>query len=223
MPDAGTSPVLETPNGDLEKLLERVQLLGTDDDRKTLTDPKVTKWDGDTPLSFQVIKSGAMQVTQTWTKLARNVGGVAALLAVIGGAVGGFFKQFDVPVATALVAGGAVILAAIALSVAMIVSADLRARSLATAARTTGRATVTGDYLQVRHPGPASSNGCCDAAEIALLVAVASRWTVKVTTKEQPNASLQITGVKRTANGLRFMATGDVLGISEIGSWSTGG
>jgi hypothetical protein len=224
MTDTDTSPVLGTTKGDLEKLLEHVQLLGTDEDRQKLDERETKKWDGETPLSFQVIKSGATQVTRTWTKWARNAGGTVALLSVIGGGVGSLVEGLDVPVATALVAGGTVLLASIALSVAMIISADLRARSVATAARTEGRAAVTTKFLDLQEePAQRRAIGSFDTAEIALLVAVASRWPVTVTTKEQPDTSLAIIGVKLTANGLRFVTATDVLGISEIRSWSTGG
>jgi hypothetical protein len=85
MVETDTSPVLGTTKGDLEKLLEHVQLLGTDEDRQKLNGKEVKKWDGETPLSFQIIKSGATQVTRTWTKWARNAGGTVGLLSVIGG------------------------------------------------------------------------------------------------------------------------------------------
>jgi hypothetical protein len=216
------SPQLGITTGDLEKLLERIQLLGNDGDRRKLGEAGTQKWDDDTPLSFQVIKSGATQVTQTWTKLARNVGGAAALLSVIGGGVAGLIGELSVPVATALVAGCAVFLAAIAVSIAVIVSADLRARSVATAARTEGRATVTTGFLHAQPSDAPSGNGSFDDGEISLLLAVATKRPVTVTTTEHPDRPAKVTGVKRTAQGLRFMTRGDVLSISEIASWSTG-
>jgi hypothetical protein len=189
------------------------------------------KWDGDTPVSFQVIKSGATELTQAWTKWARNTGGAAALLSVISGGISVFVRNLKVlvPVTCVMVAGGFALSAVIAISIAVVISADLRARAIATVARTEGRSEVTTAFLnrQVPVAGTTASsqpaNGAIAAAEAALMFAVAGRWTVLLTTKENPGSEVAVTGVSRTSTGIRFVTEKDMLSIDEIGSWSTTG
>ena len=226
------SPAVERTTEDLGELLRKIQLLGNDADRDKLTDENVKKWDGETPVSLQVIKSGTVELTKQWTKWARTIGGSAAALSVIAGAIGGFVRGLDVPVPVVctLIAAGGALAVAVALSIAMIVSADLRARAIATAARTEGRAGVASAFLGGEAPPAgdiadtapkAADNGAIDAAESALLFAIASPWTVWVTTKEHPGSSVAIIGVNRTTSGLRFITADDVLSIGEIAAWST--
>jgi hypothetical protein len=226
------SPAPGRTTEDLGELLRTIQLLGNDADRDKLNDENVKKWDGETPVSLQVIKSGTVELTKQWTKWARTVGGGAAALSLVAGGIGGFVRGLNVPVpvvCTLIAAGGAVAVA-VALSIAMIVSADLRARAIATAARTAGRADVTSAFLGGELPlangiadtaPKTADNGALDAAESALLCAIATPWTVWVTTKEHPGASVAITGVNRTTGGLRFITANDVLSIGEIAAWST--
>ncbi|MFL6142012.1 MAG: hypothetical protein ACJ72N_09140 [Labedaea sp.] len=226
------SPALPRTPEELGELLRKIQLLGNDTDRAKLTDENVKKWDGDTPVSLQVIKSGTVELTKQWTKWARTIGGGAAALSVVAGAIGGFVRGLEVPgpVVCALIATGGALAVAIVVSIAVIVSADLRARAIATVARTEGRAGVTAAFLGSRLPvadafagtAPKSAdNGATDAAESALLLAIASPWTVWVNTKEHPGSSAAIIGVNGTTRGLRFITANDVLSIDEIAAWST--
>src|SRR2546422_5499207 len=91
------SPALGSTKLDLDRLLQAVQLLGSSEDRAKLDSADAKKWDGDTPISFQVLKSGATELTQVWTKWARNAGGGAALLSIIAGGIGGVFQGNFVP------------------------------------------------------------------------------------------------------------------------------
>src|SRR5262249_29243816 len=152
------------------------------------------RWDGETPGSLQVIKSGATALTQAWTKWARKAGGAAAALSIISGGIGAFIRNLNVPVPVvfALVVGGFTLAAAIAVSVALAISADLRARGIATAASTEGKAAVATEFLRGQRSAAAqpAGDGALGTAENALLFAVASRWTVMVCTKENPGAQL---------------------------------
>ncbi|CAL9441217.1 hypothetical protein SUDANB95_02236 [Actinosynnema sp. ALI-1.44] len=210
-----TAPESEARNAAVKDLLVDTQFLGTHEERVNLKPG--APWDAETPVSFQVIKSGATAIATNSTKWARNAGGPVALLSVIAGGATAFFDGLKVHTAIActLVAGGAAILVAIAFSTAMIVSADLNARSRATAARTRGRAEITAAFLAARRDtdGKALTDG-----EAALVSALAGSWTVQVTTAEQ--AASPVNRVERTTNGLRFVTPEDRLGINEITAWS---
>lgn len=128
----------------LDKLLQSLQLVATDDDRDTAT---AKSWRDDTPASMQVIKSGALGITKNSIKWIGGVGGITGALAAISGVVTPFVGDVGEPVTVALVGSAAVILSSVAISLALFVKGDLEARGVATAARHEGRATVTAAFL----------------------------------------------------------------------------
>jgi len=106
--------------------------------------------------SMQVIKSGALSITTTWTK--RVTGAGVGLSVVLGGVATGVATLTDgltPAVGAALVGGIALVASATALALAIFVKADLDARGRATAARHAGRAEVAAAFLAATAPRPA--------------------------------------------------------------------
>ena len=138
----------------LASLLPGLQLLASDEDREASVKSK--GWASDTPPSMQVIKSGALSITTTWTK--RVTGAGVGLSVVLGGVATGVATLTDgltPAVGAALVGGIALVASATALALAIFVKADLDARGRATAARHAGRAEVAAAFLAATAPRPA--------------------------------------------------------------------
>lgn len=129
----------------LDKLLQSLQLVATDEDRDTAT---AKSWKDDTPASMQVIKSGALGITKNSIAWVGSVGGIAGASAAIAGAVKAFVGGVgSAPVTIALMGSAALILSSVAIALALFVKGDLEARGVATAARHQGRADVAAAFL----------------------------------------------------------------------------
>jgi len=105
------------------------------------TDP--TGVDAATPESHQVIKAGSLAISRTWAKI---IAGGATFTA--GGGLLSQFGNLDLALRLVIVGGVALILAAGAVAVALIITADVRCRSVASVARTESLAAVTTAFLQ---------------------------------------------------------------------------
>lgn len=118
------------------KLLQQLSVLETHDD--------ITKGTSlfTTPQSLQVVTSGALQSTKV-SGLFASVGGAGGAAAAAWGA----YQAEDLAVRATLVGAVAVILAAGLLSLSMVVSADVQARSAATVAQYRARASIAGTFL----------------------------------------------------------------------------
>lgn len=123
-------------------MLEQLGLLGSKADAQKAAS---AKWSDATPDSMQSIKAGVLGATRWFSKAVVPVGGTAG----VAGLVAGFFKGAggNTPIAVALVAGGSFVLAAVIIGLAILLYGDARARSIAAAARHTGRATVASAFL----------------------------------------------------------------------------
>lgn len=143
----GSGDTDAVPLGDL---LVALQLLATDSARSASSEN--TSWDANTPASMQVIKSGALSITQYWSKRTAAAGGATAFLSAAAAAaisvVEPFRHALGDAVTAALIATTGFLLAATGLSIALIVRADLDARGRATAARHAGRAEVAAAFLR---------------------------------------------------------------------------
>jgi len=139
------------------QLLQDLHILASDDDSKkagtaqsALTGP---------PQSVAIIEAGATAVTKGWSVAIALLGGAPALLVVFRGLWGG---EHDA-VRIAFVAGGALVLAAIAVSIGIISSGDVQARAVGSVAEYQARAEIASTFLQLsRLPQaspPPSANG----------------------------------------------------------------
>lgn len=165
---------LTQPTVGLDELLQGLALLGTDTDRNEAAN---LGWNGRTPDSMQVIKSGATGVSRWWSKTIAAAGGLVGAATTITGFIRTFATQTSEAVTVALIAGGAFVLGATAIAIALFVSGDLGARGRATAARHAARGVVTAAFLQAtaRLPVPAevvTSNGDGNAHHTQFTVTV---------------------------------------------------
>jgi hypothetical protein len=196
----------------LAEVLTALQLLATDDDRETAAaDERSRKWNGETPASLQVIKSGALAITRTGTKAVAGVGGATAALSAILAAVASALTRVGSPVVICLIASAAFVLSTTAVACAIFVSGDLRARGVATAARHAGRSEVASAFLRatVQLPRTAPPEAAPPAAPIGMqqqiLWALAafpgqihfrvrndSNWRMATGARRHPEHSVQI-------------------------------
>jgi hypothetical protein len=150
------------PTGDqavpLAQLLQGLQLLASDDDREAAARSS-GEWSAETPPSMQVIKSGALSITKTWTKRVTGAGiGVSVVLGGVGSGVAALTDGLTPAIGAALVGGIALVASATALALAIFIKADLDARGAATAARHAGRAEVAAAFLSATAPRAAPAN-----------------------------------------------------------------
>jgi hypothetical protein len=133
----------------LAQFLACLQLLAKDEDReRAATDKSVSKWSGETPASLQVIKSGALAITKTGTKVVAGAGGGAAALSAVLAVIASAVTKAGSPIVICLIASAAFVFSATAVACAIFVKGDLEARGAATAARHAGRSEVTSAFLR---------------------------------------------------------------------------
>ena len=128
----------------LDKLLQSLQLVATDEDRDIST---AKSWKAETPASMQVIKSGALGITKNSIAWVGSVGGITGASTAIAGVLTTFVGDVGEPVTIALMGSAALILSSVAIALALFVKGDLEARGVATAARHQGRADVVSAFL----------------------------------------------------------------------------
>jgi hypothetical protein len=212
----------------LNTLLQALQFLASDQDRKTAT--AATSWDADTPASMQVIKSGALQITQTGTKVIAGFGGGAALLSAVAATISGFASDVGEPITVTLIASAAVLLSSVAIALALFVKGDLEARGLATAARHRGRAEIAAMFLQTTAALPAAaapSSGPRSASlpDDFLFAAGAFPKGIRVATTEWSELvsvdAMRRTGIDRALE-LR-LHNGDWVDVGQVIKFVTGG
>lgn len=204
----------------LAQVLTALQLLATDDDRETAaTDETTKKWNGETPASLQVIKSGALSITRTGTRVVASAGGATAALSAVLAGVASALTQVGSPVVICLIASAAFVLSATAVACAIFVSGDLRARGVATAARNAGRSEVASAFLRatVQLPRITPSAGAPSAASIGmqqqiLLALAAFPGKLRFRVKDDSNW--------RTATGARRHPEHNVQICDEKGFWT---
>ncbi len=117
--------------------------------------------------AVNVIESGATSLTKVWVGLVGAVGGAAALTT----SISNFWNQQHDATRITLIASGAALLAAVVIALALIVSADVRGRSLGATAAYQARSAVAVEFLRVSEeawraanapapaPGPAGPAG----------------------------------------------------------------
>ena len=210
----------------LAKLLQGLQLLASDDDREKAADVDHKGWDAATPASLQVIKSGATALTTHWTKRVQTAGGLTALLTGGAGALVSVLSPLNkveastwVPLAVTLLGGAAIVVAA-AISVALFVKGDLEARGVASAARHEGRAAVAAEFLRATAAAPAtvSSAGTTtskisgtqpsESNELMLTIAAYGPGNISVDVPGESIVKGDVTGLKRVPDGLRIRVGG---------------
>jgi hypothetical protein len=210
------------PQVSLSTILTCLQLLATDEARNKAAG--TVEWDEPTPGSVQVIRSGALSITKWWTNASARVGGITGLAAVVAGFINSFFKEIATPVTTALIGGGALVLSATAIALALFVRGDLEARARATAARHTARAEVTSAFLRATAALPQSGTDTPPPAmPLEILLALAAfPEAVKVATKGHPEPQV-VTGLRHDVDeGLQLeLAKRDWIPVKKVEHWSS--
>lgn len=93
-----------------------------------------------TPFSFQVITAGATAFSRNWSAIIGALGGAGAITSALK-ATG--YGSAEPVLAAVFTASAAVLLSATVISVALMVTSDVRARAAASAAQYAARATIT--------------------------------------------------------------------------------
>lgn len=130
--------------GPLRSLLEGLNLLETEDDKKKSQE----KGNYSTPWSLQVITAGSFQLSKVGTALVATLGGGAAVWA----AVKGFWISQHDPDRLAYIGAAALIVSVLAVAIAIIVHSDVMARAQATAAEYDARARSATAFLNTARP-----------------------------------------------------------------------
>lgn len=97
-----------------------------------------------TPYSLQVITAGSLAFSQQAAKIVTGLGGIAAILA----AIKGIWFSSGSAEKVGFIGGAAVVLAALFVSLAIIVRSDVQARSRAQAAEYAARGHIAAAFLQ---------------------------------------------------------------------------
>ena len=214
----------------LEQLLQALQLLATDTDRKQSTKSSLS-WDADTPASIQVIKSGVLGITRNRSKLVTWWGGGAALASLVAAPLNQLVFQVGEALTVCLVASAALLLGAAFVAIAIIVRADLEARGAATAGRHQGRAGVAAAFLvatALPRSGsgtevvPAGAGSTPLAADL-LLVLSAFAGRVRVTTRRY-TTSVLVAAVSRSSDDEEvelLLDNGDWVGLGDVTGFTT--
>lgn len=113
------------------------------DEKPNETDATSTKAFEPTPYSMQVISAGALALSSTFSRFVAWLGGLGGIAA----GAAGFFADLDAAPQAAALAGAAVLLSAAFISIALIVRADVTARSVAQAAEYAARGTIAAEFL----------------------------------------------------------------------------
>lgn len=146
-----------------------------------------------TPYSLQVIKAGSLALTKWWTGIIAGVGGVTGLAALIARP----WTVADEPVKIAYVAAAAFLLAAVAVSIAIIVRSDVSARARAAQAEYLGRAQVATGFLEATRT----------------LTPTPQHWV----SKSSGGAQLAVRGLEFDATeGLLFVTEGDKIPANRV-------
>jgi hypothetical protein len=204
---------IATPVSDL---LTRLELLPEEGDAG---DNKVGVVGG-TPYSLQVITSGALSLNKWAATAIAALGGSGAITA----GLTGFWSGEATPVRVALVGGLALVLSALAVSVAMIVRGDTLARGDATSMEYQARAIVTQAFLELAgatKEQPSDSTTTLGTAEAAdpLLPSLAAHSVLLVSGEGM--ASTRVTGVRKLTDGtFELHAADDWVPVSRVESYS---
>lgn len=175
---------------------------------------------------FQALKAGVTKAAGWVTKVIASAGGIGTVLAV----VSAYLAKQNSGVQVALVVSAAGILAAAALSLAIVLGADLRARARASAAQYHAIGRVAAAYEAAQDSGiaqrtnPASQNTSSSVLpdvlsselSVSLLAVAASGRQVRARI-QQDDESLYITGIRYESGNLRVRMS--PTSNSDTGSW----
>jgi hypothetical protein len=215
---ANPAAEVDPPIG-VTELLQAFQFLASDADRDDATRNNL-KWDDPTPASMQVIRSGALTITKTGTKLIAGAGGLSAAIAAGTAAIAGPLKDLGPLVTSTLIGSAALILSFASIAIALFVKGDLEARGVATAARHEGRAAVVAAFLTATASMPSRSSGAVASGSMgrdALAALAAFPGRVEITSVGDSSWRV-VKGVQRQgfSHPLKYLVEGDALEESEI-------
>ena len=213
----------------LDTLLQSLEFVATDEDRKTATAPDQA-WNAETPPSMQVIKAGTMNLTKKSIAWVAGFGGIPGALAALAAIIVPFTGRVGEPVTVTLLGSAALIISAGAIALALLVKGDLEARGVATAARHEGRAEVTAAFLAATAAmptktarGKSSSGRTLSEDFFEALRAYPDK--VRVTTASKKDARVKSIWRSSTDSELRLLigdrSSQDEIGLKEITSFRT--
>jgi hypothetical protein len=216
------------PDSQLIQLLNSLELLP----RSTSTPPEGTF--DPTVADYQILKSGVTKITSWVSRLIAAAGGAGAVWA----AVEAYFNRSRPDLQITLVASAAAIIGLAALAMALVISADLRARAEGTAAQYRARGQVAAAYESHQGSEPQAQTtdqaGVKTAAQapdqtspttawsgdlpITLLALATSGTQVRARVKDT-DEELYLTGVRYKSGSLKVRLTAGAAEPSAVGSW----
>lgn len=161
-----------------------------------------------------VIESDTMELTTQVKRLITGVGGATVVTGGLSGAWAGIAD--NTPLVIAIVAGVAVVLAALVFGLAKVVNGDVEGRAAATAAQKQALGLVAKAQIEA---GSTASTTMEDGLRRA--VAAFAAPSLQVTTE---NGTEEVEGVSWSATGdprLR-LASGDIVDLDEVRAFTTG-
>jgi hypothetical protein len=175
---------------------------------------------------FQVLKAGVTEATAWVAKVIAGAGGIGTVLA----AVGAYLAKQNSGMQIVLVASAAGILATAAVSLSVVIGADLRARAHASAAQYHALGQVAAAYEEAQgsgtaQPAPQASQNTSSGTlpdvlsselSISLLAVAVSGRQVRARIK-QTDESLYITGIRYESGNLRVRMS--PAATDAAGSW----
>jgi hypothetical protein len=176
----------------------------------------------------QVLKAGVTKITSWVSRIIVAAGGAGAVWA----AVEAYFNHARPGLQIALVAAAAAIIGLAALALALVISADLRARAAGTAAQYQARGQIAAAYearsapaTQTPAGGPAGSEPTPQTGTawpgdlpVSLLALATSGTQVRVRVKAT-DEELYLTGVRYKSGSLKLRLTASAAEPSDAGSW----
>jgi hypothetical protein len=171
---------------------------------------------------FQVLKSGVTALGRRISGIIAAAGGIGAIWA----AVEAYFAHSSSGLQIALVASAAGLIALAAISVAVVISADLRARATGAAGQYYGRGLVAAAFESTHGPGAAPNPGTPDEPNAdpsgdlpnALLAVAATGRQVQARLKAN-DALLYVTGVRYKSGSLKLRLSASPTTPSSTDQW----
>ena len=193
-------------------LLTGIDLLAKEEDRNKAQGPGALL--GSPPPSVAIIEAGAASLSKWWSAVL----GAGITLAGVTAAVKGVRSAEHDAVRIAIIAGAAVVLAALALAIAIIVSSDVRGRAAGAATQIHARASVATTFLTLSRAPSASSP---QQLTTALLVAAALRGSFRVLVDGHQDYEA-VTGVRLDpVEHLQVQVGGAWIATSQVQAFST--
>jgi hypothetical protein len=150
----------------LHNLLHQMDLIGTDAD-ESKTKGAGAAFDSP-PASIAILEAGATAATKWWSAGMTALAAAGLTLELILAKATGFFNGQGAAVRATIIAGSALVVAAVVIAVAVMIQADLRARGQGMAATYQARASVAEAFIAEAARLPQPQSDAAPAGQLAL-------------------------------------------------------